>query len=85
MNRALYRSPSSFLPVFTILLMAWAGGARPLRADSLAEAWKIAPGGERSYVSSGNSERGVAVNPANGSVLLLSRAGGAAVYVLDGP
>ncbi len=85
MNRAHDRSPSSFLPVVGILLMTWAGVARPLRADSLAEAWKIAPGGERSYVSSGNTERGVAVNPANGNVLLLSRAGGTAVYVLDGP
>lgn len=55
----------------------------PLLASSLVELWKVAPG-DRPYLSTGNTERGAAINPANGNALLVSRAGGANVYVLDG-
>ncbi len=65
------------------LLLVSASGTLPLLADSLVETWKIAPG-DRPYVATGNTERGAALNPANGNVLLLSRAGGPNVYVLDG-
>jgi hypothetical protein len=53
------------------------------RADSLQKLWQIAPG-DQPYMTTGNTERGVAINPATGSVLLLSRAGGPRVYVLNG-
>ncbi len=55
----------------------------PLLASSLVELWKVAPG-DRPYLSTGNTERGAAINPANGNALLVSRAGGANIYVLDG-
>lgn len=52
-------------------------------ADDLIELWKIAPG-DRTYVTTGNLERGVAINPINGNVLLLARSGVPLVYILDG-
>lgn len=75
---------AGFRPACSHLLLAWlALAAAPLRADKLVEAWKVAPG-DRTYVTTGNLERGVAINPVNGNVLLLSRAGGPNIYVLDG-
>lgn len=55
------------------------------RADTLEQAWSIAPG-DRTYVTppTGRTERGVAINPVNGNVILVSRAGGPQVYVLKG-
>ncbi len=63
--------------------LAVLGLSLPVRADSLLELWKIAPG-DQAYMTTGNTERGVAINPVTGSVLLLSRAGGPQVYVLNG-
>lgn len=52
------------------------------QADSLQQLWAIAPG-DRTYVTTGNTERGVTINPVTGNALLLSRAGGPQVYVLS--
>lgn len=52
------------------------------RADSLTELWRIAPE-DRVYVTTANLERGVAFDPVSQRVLLLSRAGGPNIYVLD--
>ncbi|MBM3880606.1 MAG: DUF4623 domain-containing protein [Verrucomicrobia bacterium] len=57
--------------------------ATETRADSLDLVWQVAPT-ERSYVTVDHLERGVAINPSNGNVLLLSRAGGPQIYVLNG-
>lgn len=54
-----------------------------LIADTLTPLWSIAPD-ERLYVTTANLERGIAYNPLSKNVLLLSRAGGAKVYVLNG-
>lgn len=50
--------------------------------DSLQQLWSIAPGA-RDYVTTGNTERGVALNPVSGNVLFLSRVGSPQVYVLS--
>ncbi|MFM8420816.1 MAG: immunoglobulin domain-containing protein [Verrucomicrobiota bacterium] len=71
------------LRALVLALATWSFLQAPLIADNLVEVWRIAPG-DRPYVSTGNTERGAAINPANGSVLLLGRAGGPKVYVLDG-
>lgn len=56
------------------------GGAS---ADTLATRWAVAPG-ERLYVATGNTERGLAYNPKTGNLLLVGRAEGPKVYVLRG-
>jgi WD40 repeat protein len=67
--------------------LLWLAGTAGLTwaaaADTLEKTWSIAPG-ERSYVTTGNTERGLAVNPATKSVLLVGRAGSPQVYVLRG-
>lgn len=44
--------------------------------------WEI-PADSRSYVTSGNTERGLAFNPVNGHLLVVSRAGGNNIYALN--
>lgn len=44
--------------------------------------WNLGPGA-RSYLTTGNTERGLAFNPANGHLLLVSRAVASSVYVLN--
>jgi uncharacterized lipoprotein YddW (UPF0748 family) len=44
--------------------------------------WQIGAG-ERNYITSGNTERGLSFNPVNGNLLVVSRAGGNGVYVLN--
>lgn len=69
-----------------LLLLALATGLTtlPAQGDSLVARWALAPE-DRPYVggAGSNTERGLALNPASGNVLLLSRAGSPAVYVLD--
>lgn len=71
------------LGVVPVLAGALLGLIVSARADSLVTLWTIAPG-DQLYMTTGNTERGVALNPATGNVLLLSRAGGPQVYVLNG-
>lgn len=52
------------------------------RADTLTQRWAI-PADERLYITTANQERGVALNPVTKNVLLLGRAGGPKVYVLN--
>lgn len=61
------------------ILVAWIVGSK---ADELQLLWQVSPG-ERGYVTTGNTERGVALNPVNTNVLFISRAGGPQVYVLS--
>lgn len=65
------------------LLVLLVGMFHSSLADDVVELWKIAPG-DRTYMTTGNLERGVGIDPVTGSVLLLSRAGAPTVYVLDG-
>lgn len=52
-------------------------------ADELGPLWQLAPDA-RTYVTSANyTERGLAFNPATTNVLVVSRAGGLNVVVLD--
>lgn len=54
-----------------------------VQSDALTELWRIAPG-DRPYVNTDGTQRGIAFNPATTNVLLVSRTGGTNVYVLDG-
>ncbi|MBM3878758.1 MAG: PEP-CTERM sorting domain-containing protein [Verrucomicrobia bacterium] len=54
-----------------------------LQAQWLEPLWSLAPG-DRSYLTTGHTERGMAYNPLTGHVLVLSRAGGLSINVLDG-
>lgn len=65
-----------------VLCIIAAGVIQSGECDSLKELWKIAPG-DRDYVTTGNNERGVALNPVSGNVILVSRAGSPQVYVLS--
>src|SRR5258705_4902429 len=52
---------------------------------SLSNLWKISTGDNRPYVTTNATERGIAYNPANNHVYLVSRAGGSLrVAILDG-
>jgi hypothetical protein len=62
-------------------------GAQPVaRAQtiSISNLWSISTSAGRPYVTSGNTERGVAYNPLNNHVYLVSRAGTLRVAILDG-
>ncbi|MCB1099745.1 MAG: DUF4623 domain-containing protein, partial [Verrucomicrobiae bacterium] len=52
-------------------------------APSLDSAWSVLPG-ERDYVGTGNTERGLAFNPVTSNVLVVSRAVATDLWVLDG-
>ncbi len=64
------------------LVISIVGAAVIGRGDSLTAVWSVAPD-DRTYVTSGNLERGVAYDPVAQKVLLLSRSGGPNVHVLD--
>ena len=53
------------------------------RSDRVREVWKLAPG-SRPYLTTGNTERGIAYNKASNRVLLVSRTGDINIHVLDG-
>ena len=54
-----------------------------VRSDALTLKWKLAPG-DKPWLNQDNTQRGLAYNPANGHVLVVSRTEGNKVYVLDG-
>jgi hypothetical protein len=54
-----------------------------VRTVAMTERWKLPPD-SRSYLGTSDLTRGLAVNPINGHVLVVSRVGGAKIYVLDG-
>lgn len=76
-------SLSSRAPLLGALLAALLLFTAGAAADTLTSLWSISPDEGRLYVGVSNTERGLAINPATGSVLLLSRAGTPSVYVLD--
>lgn len=53
------------------------------RSARATELWRL-PAGSRAYLGEANNDRGIAYNPANGHLLVASRAGGLNIYVLDG-
>ena len=56
---------------------------RIVRSDVLTPLWRLAPG-DRPYINTDNSQRGIAYNPMTGNLLLVSRSVGTNIYVLDG-
>jgi hypothetical protein len=72
----------SLPPPLALLTATLALAALPLHADTVSSVWTIAPD-ERAYVTIGNTERGLDLNPGTGNLLLLSRAGGPQIYVLN--
>jgi hypothetical protein len=64
------------LPVLTILLSSTA------TADELRQLWTLAPA-SRPYITTDNSQRGIAYNPVTKHVLMVNRAGGLSVVILD--
>jgi hypothetical protein len=76
MNRTLRASVVSFAGLVTL--------QSALAQFQLQPLWSLAPG-LRPYLTTGNTERGMAYNPMTGHVLLVSRAGSVpTVAVLDG-
>jgi len=67
------------IPLFAGLL--WCGAV--LAQYQLQPLWSLAPEA-RPYLTTGNTERGMAYNPATGHVILVSRAGGLNIPILDG-
>lgn len=55
---------------------------QPVDPNLLQELWSLAPN-ERTYLGTANTERGMAYNPAENHIILISRNGGVSVNVLD--
>jgi hypothetical protein len=53
------------------------------RVNILTPLWQLAPG-DRPYINTDGTQRGIASNPLTGNLLLISRTGGTNIYVLDG-
>ncbi|MBI2946273.1 MAG: DUF4623 domain-containing protein, partial [Verrucomicrobia bacterium] len=64
--------------ILLITLLAWP----QLRADDLVPHWQLLPG-DRPYVTTDNNQRGLAFNAATTNLVLVNRAGGLSVVVLD--
>ena len=54
-----------------------------VRSEAMTTLWKLAPG-SRPYLNIDNTDRGVAYNTVSNHVLVVTRTGGAQIYVLDG-
>ena len=57
--------------------------APSVRTSRATVLWKLAPG-DLPFLTTGNTERGIAYNKATGNLLVVSRTGGVNVHVLDG-
>lgn len=75
---------TSFLKWCAVLGSAITLGIASAQAQYTIETLWTIPTGTRDYVTVGSTERGIAINPANGHVLLVSRAGGTQAIILDG-
>jgi hypothetical protein len=64
---------------FSVAFFTFANAQTPY----LEPLWGLAPG-SRSYLTTDNTQRGMAYNPVTGDVLLVNRAGGLSVNILDG-
>ena len=90
MNKILLRSNSPRLaparlafPIAAVLFFVWIASTRA-QTLTISNLWSISTAEGRSYVTSGTTERGIAYNPVTGHVLLVSRAGGLQVAILNG-
>jgi hypothetical protein len=54
-----------------------------VKSDALTFKWQIAPG-DTDWMQNDNAQRGAAVNPLNGNILVVSRTTGNGIYVLNG-
>lgn len=63
-----------------VLLLQW---ALPALGQGLTERWEIPADGSREYVSASAFERGMALNPATGHLLIASRASGVQIAILN--
>lgn len=63
-----------------VLLLQW---AVPAPGQGLGERWEIPADGSREYVSASAFERGLALNPATGHLLIASRASGVQIAILN--
>jgi len=75
------------LAIFFTLTVVFALPARgasltPLESFGEGDGW-LAPG-DRTYLTIDNTQRGLAYNPATGNLLLVNRAGGLSIRILDG-
>lgn len=69
-----FGSVTSIVATLTVL--------EPDPGQRLVPLWELSPG-DRSYLTTGNTERGLSYNPANGNLLLVSRSGSPTVHVLN--
>lgn len=90
MNKILLRSNSPRLaparlafPIAAVLFFVWIASTQA-QTLTISNLWSISTAEGRSYVTSGTTERGIAYNPVTGHVLLVSRAGGLQVAILNG-
>lgn len=72
--------PITLLVVFTSTVRA--ASLVPLASFGDGDGW-LAPG-DRSYLTIDNTQRGLAYNPVTGNLLLVNRAGGLSINILDG-
>jgi hypothetical protein len=69
-------------PAGWLIVGALLAGVAQAQTIKFTKLWDI-PTGLRDYVTTGTTERGIAVNPVTGHVIMVSRAGGLNVVILD--
>src|SRR2546425_1473074 len=79
-----FQSVPARLPfaITAILFCVWIASARA-QTITISNLWSISTAAGRTYVTTNTTERGIAYNPATGHVLLVSRAGGLQVVILN--
>jgi|GEM_PF-666646 len=73
---------TEYRTIFTVGLFAIVSSLLTAQGQSLNVVWALKPG-DRAYLTTDNTQRGIAYNPATGHLLLVNRAGGLSVHVLD--
>src|SRR6266496_4029155 len=68
--------------ITAFLCLVWIASAQA-QTITISNLWSISTADGRTYVTGGTTERGIAYNPATGHVLLVSRAGGLQVVILN--
>jgi hypothetical protein len=82
-ERFAVRLPVVVIAVIVWLVAAriWAAGLTPLTSFGGGDGW-LAPG-DRAYLTTDNTQRGLAYNPTTGHLLLVNRSGGLSINILD--
>jgi hypothetical protein len=75
-------NPSALSVWLTAFLWLTLFARFPIHAEELLPLWQLLPS-DRSYLTTDNSQRGLAFNPATTNLVLVNRAGGLSVSVLD--